>query len=205
VTPDPIPHPSGDADEERRHAEDVAWIREVRQGRTDAFARVVERHGPRLHAVLRRFFADPGDVDDILQDALVRAYQNLDRYDASRALYPWLRKIAVNLALNELQKRKRRHEVPDPEPALATTADPAATDAAAREAETRRLVEAELEALPPDTATVFRLRAFEDLGYAEIADTLDIPIGTVMSRLSRARRRLAEALADRFGPREDQP
>lgn len=200
MTPDPTPQER--ADDERRHAEDVAWIREVRQGRTDAFAHVVERYGPRLHAVLRRFFTDAGDLDDILQDALVRAYQNLDRYDASRALYPWLRKIAVNLALNELQKRKRRHEIADPEPALAQVADPAATDRAAREAETHRRVEAALAELPPDWAAVFRLRAFEEMGYAEIADALDVPIGTVMSRLSRARQRLAEALTDHFGPRE---
>ncbi len=194
------PVASENTDADVAHRQDVEWVRSVRQGDTSAYAYLVDRHGPVLHRTLRRFFRDDADVEDVLQEALVRAFKNLDRYDPTREFYPWLRKIAVNLALNELDKRKRRHEVSDE--ALAERASGANSDADLRAREVQTAVDRALDDLPPAWAAVFRLRNFEELSYAEIAATLDVPMGTVMSQLARARARLAEALAQTFGPRE---
>jgi RNA polymerase sigma-70 factor (ECF subfamily) len=189
--------------EDTAHLEDVGWVRAVRQGNAEAFGPLVDRYAPLLHALLRRFFREPADVDDVLQETLVRAFRNLERYDPGRPFYPWLRRIAVNLALNELEKRKRRPQVDDPEEWLDRTESPLDTSAPVREQELSAAVSSELEDLPPAWAAVFRLRTFEDMTYAEIAEALDVPLGTVMSQLARARARLAAALAARFGPRRE--
>jgi RNA polymerase sigma-70 factor (ECF subfamily) len=184
-------------------AADAAAIAAVRAGEPDAFGPLVARHLPRLHGLLRRFFASAADVDDLTQAAFVRAYEQLDRFDVARPFYPWLRKIAVNLALHELERRRRRREVEDPDPTLGRLLDPALVDGELRERELVAVVSAELARLPPQWAAVFRLRVFEELSYAEIAEALGIPIGTVMSSLARARLRLAERLSASFGPGTD--
>ncbi len=111
----------------------------------------------------------------------------------------------MNLALHEIEKRRRRHEAADSEFELQQAIAPERSDEAAERDELVRCTEEALEALPANWAAVFRLRAFEDLSYAEIAQCLDIPVGTVMSRLARARTRLAEALAQRFGALKERP
>ena len=186
-------------------AADAAAIAAVRAGEPDAFGPLVARYLPRLHGLLRRFFASAADVDDLTQAAFVRAYEQLDRFDAARPFYPWLRKIAVNLALHELERRRRRREVEDPDSALGRLLEPARVDGELHERELVAVVHAELERLPPQWAAVFRLRVFEELSYAEIAQMLEIPVGTVMSSLSRARLRLAERLSASLGPGTDRP
>lgn len=187
-------------DDDVQHRRDVQWIRQVRAGDVEAFGNLVDAHAPRLHGLLRRFLRDDDDVADIAQEALVRAFHSLDRYDATRPFYPWLRRIAVNLALNELAKRKVRQPVDAADEVLLQLPDHAPADAPLQQRELGEAVDEALRALPAEWAAVFRLRVHEDMSYAEIADALDIPIGSVMSRLSRARARLAQALAARFGP-----
>jgi RNA polymerase sigma-70 factor (ECF subfamily) len=189
--------------EDDLHREDVTWVRAVRGGDVDAYGKLVDRYSPRLHALLCRFLRDRDDVDDVLQEALVRAYRNLDRYDAGYAFYPWLRKIAVNLALNELQKRKRQASDEEAQRELERMESPRRTDRALEQRELHEALAAALEEIPPEWAVVFRLRTYEELSYAEIAQTLSCPIGTVMSQLARARARVARRLADRFGARRE--
>lgn len=186
-------------DESSAHAEDQRDVRAVRSGDVEAFGRIVERHAIDLRRTLARFVRDTADVDDLLQECLVRAFAALDRYDATRAMGPWLRRIAVNLALDELKRRTRREEIADPEPVLDAVADPVTSDRDVESRELEAALEEELDALPADWAAVFRLRALEEMTYAEIAETLDVPMGTVMSRLARARARLAQAFTHRFG------
>jgi RNA polymerase sigma-70 factor (ECF subfamily) len=186
------------------HREDVAWIREVRGGQAEAFGHLVDRYAPPLHGLLRRFLRSDEDVEDLLQESFVRAFQALERYDATRPFYPWLRRIAVNAALNELEKRRTRREVDDPDIAMEQIHATERSDQAVQGREITEAVEEVLEEMPPGWAAVFRLRTAEELSYAEIAATLDVPVGTVMSRLARARTRLAEALAGRFGPRREE-
>jgi RNA polymerase sigma-70 factor (ECF subfamily) len=198
-----VPGAAADPEEAARHRQDVEWVRRVRGGDVEAFGDLVDAYAGRLHGLLRRFLRDDDDVADVAQEALVRAFRSLDRYDATRPFYPWLRRIAVNLALNELAKRKVRRPVDEPEEVLLQLPDGTAADAPVEQRELTEAVEAALQAIPIEFAAVFRLRVHEDMSYAEIAEALDIPIGSVMSRLSRARARLAQALAARFGPRPE--
>jgi RNA polymerase sigma-70 factor (ECF subfamily) len=179
---------------------DVEDIRRIRDGDAEAYAPIVRRHLPRLRALMFRFFRNGDDADDMSQAALVRAYERLDSFDQSRPFFPWLRRIAVNLALHEIERRRRQATSEEAEKELQGAAALDASDAAIDESELIECTQRELERMPPNWAAVFRLRAFEELSYADIADTLGIPMGTVMSRLARARARLAEALAHDFGP-----
>lgn len=180
------------------NALDADAVRRIRGGDAEAYGPLVRRHLPALRALMFRFFGNADDADDMSQAALVRAYEQLDRFDASRPFFPWLRKIAVNLALHEIERRRRQAAAPEAELEAAPARD--RSDREAGENELIACTQRELDRMPANWAAVFRLRAFEELSYAEIAETLEIPMGTVMSRLARARTRLAEALAQDFGP-----
>jgi len=179
---------------------DIDDIRRIRGGDAEAYAPIVRRHLPRLRALMYRFFRNGDDADDMSQAALVRAYERLEGFDQSRPFFPWLRKIAVNLALHEIERRRRQAGSTEAETELERAVADGASDRSTDESELVECTQRELDRMPPNWAAVFRLRAFEELSYAEIAQTLGIPMGTVMSRLARARARLAEALAHDFGP-----
>ncbi len=191
------------AEREAEQKLDREALRAIRRGQQDAFAGIVRRHGPPLYRLLARMLRDDHAAEDLLQEVFVKAWRALPRFDATRALHPWLRKIAVNAALDELARRKKRGEMENAEELLAQIPDSRDTGAELRERELSEAVDAALTTLAPEWAVVFRLRVQEELSYAEIAESLEIPIGSVMSRLSRARARLASILAEYMGPKEE--
>ena len=182
-------------------AEEVrAWVRAARAGDQAAFRRLVESHMRAVYSLGYRLLRNADDADDVAQETFVRAYRALDRYDERYAFYTWLRAIATRVALNEIAKR-RRHRTDGGETfenAAATVAgeehDPLESIAGEQ---LQAAIEAALDEIPPDSRAVLVLRAQENLSYAEIASTLEIPVGTVMSRLSRARIAVRRVLAAR--------
>lgn len=147
-----------------------------------------------------RLLRNADDADDVAQETFVRAYQALDRYDERYTFYTWLRAIATRLALNEIAKRRRRRtDGGEAFEAAAETISGAERDPLEGIAggELQAAIETALDEIPPDYRAVLVLRAYEDLSYAEIASTLEIPVGTVMSRLSRARLHVRQILAAR--------
>lgn len=159
-----------------------------------AFDALVTRHRGAVYRLCWAATGNHADADDAAQETFVRMYRSLPSYDPERPFGPWLRKIAWNCGLNvrrDVSAGVQKGAGSDgPEPA-----DPAlGPEESAAGNEERRRVAGALEALPPELRTVMVLRAVEGLSYAEIASVAEIPAGTVMSRLSRARRRLLEAL-----------
>jgi RNA polymerase sigma-70 factor (ECF subfamily) len=174
--------------------DEQALIVAARQGDKRAFGRLVRLFQRR---VVRLVLSMTGDMDaamDIVQDSFVRAYKALDRFQEGQPFYPWISTIATNLTLNYL-KRSRREKSLDQEdrerPARGT--DPLQK---IQMAENDRRFLAAVEELPEQYRTVFVLRTFDDLSYEDIAKRLDISVGTVDSRLFRARRQLLEKLKD---------
>jgi RNA polymerase sigma-70 factor (ECF subfamily) len=150
-----------------------------------------------VYALGFRMMGNHDDADDIAQETFVRAYEALDRYDARYSLYTWLRTIATRLALNELEKRRRRQtQGGERFDALSETQahSGAGPDADLEAREARERVAGALAALPHEFRLPLLLRTYEELSYQEIAQELEIPLGTVMSRIHRARRMLREAL-----------
>lgn len=171
----------------------------------DRFAldQLLRRHYDRIHAVCRRVAGSTRDADDACQEALIKIVRSLPRFDGRSSFGTWAYRIATNASLDELRKRQRR-------PALHAVGEddrPEAVDSNAdRYADAlpdRLLLDDALDRLPDDLRMAVILRDVADFDYAEIATTLDIPIGTVKSRISRGRAALASSLGLGFGLEED--
>ncbi len=179
----------------REPPSDSDLVRRFRAGEARAFEMLVDRYKRSLYVLLVRVVGDSHAAEDLLQECFVRLWRHLDELDETRPLYGYLRRIAVNLGLNHLRGRSRRS---------------AATEAAKRDfggraaisdSEDRDDHSAEIRSclaeLREDQRVCLILRVQEEMSYAEIAKATGAPVGTVMSRLSRARLALREKLKAR--------
>ncbi|WP_304608763.1 RNA polymerase sigma factor SigM [Glycomyces amatae] len=170
------------------------------EGDREAFGELFRRHRGRLWAVAVRTLADPEDAAEALQDAMIKAYQAAGSFRGSAAVTTWLHRIVVNACLDRIRAAGRRPTVPLPEDDLAAAAPRAADpDGDPQQAALRLSVHRALAELPFEQRAV--LVYIDMLGYPveEVAAILDVRPGTVKSRASRARRRLAARLPE-FGP-----
>jgi len=174
---------------------DDLLISRTLSGDQKSYEILVKRYQKRVHRLAQRLVRDADAADDVAQEAFIRAYYALSRFEQGKTFYFWLYRITVNLALNHLSREKRMVELPEDDANLdpALTTDPT-SEASASQLKVR-IAEA-IERLPLHQRSVLLLRAQEGLSYQEIATTLDVSIGTVMSRLSRARQALKEMLGD---------
>jgi len=175
------------------HASDTDLVAAATAGDRDALDALLTRHVDRLHAVCRRVCGADAAAD-ATQQALIAITRSIARFDGRAAFTTWSHRIAVNAALDEL-RRTRRAAVPASEH-LARVDTPAPAALGPERVVDRLDLEAALAALPEDYRTAVVLRDVADLDYAEIAATLDVPIGTVRSRIARGRAALAAALGN---------
>jgi RNA polymerase sigma-70 factor (ECF subfamily) len=180
--------------------DDQGLIDACRAGETEAYGELVRRYQDRLYPTVLRLTGCAEDAHDLLQETFLRAYEKLGRFHGDSSFYTWVYRIAVNLALSG---RRRRRPVSrlglggrgDDHPA-APPADPRECDPSLplERAERDRMIQDALNALAPDHRTVVVMKEFDGLRYEEIAAMLKIPVGTVRSRLHRARCELRERL-----------
>lgn len=181
--------------------EEAGLLRAAQGGDAAAFGELVRRYQRAVYRIAYALTRDAGDADDLAQETFVRAWQAIGRFRVGEPLHPWLARIATNLAFSLFRRRKRRPETPL-EPLLeagrqwGVEDDPA--ERLARDERERHLQEA-FAGLTPEHQAVLTLRVVEELSYEEIARSLRVPVGTVMSRLSRARAELRARLAARTG------
>ncbi len=180
----------------------------ARGGDDDAFGEIVRSHQRRVYGVALRMTRRHEVADDIVQDTFIRAHRSLDRFELGRPLAPWLMKIAVNLSINYLNGPTKRERSMYTEDRPDGPWEPQVHEDASREPlesnPVRSLMSAELaaalgralERLSPDHRAVLMLKVDEGMRYEEIATTLGISRGTVMSRLFRARGKLKTLLED---------
>jgi len=173
-------------------------IARARRGDPSAFEEIVRLYQRRVYGVALRIVRAHDVADDVTQEAFLRAWRSLDRFDLERPFGPWVCRIAANLAVNHVRSPRAREEgLPDGHAETRTSAPgPLGT---LLDAEGTRVLETAMAGLPPDQRAVLVLRVVEEQSYAEIAETLGISPGTVMSRLFRARERLAAALTPYLG------
>jgi RNA polymerase sigma-70 factor (ECF subfamily) len=171
-------------------------------GRPDAYGELVRRYQTAVYNIAYRLAGDPHDALDLAQEAFVRAFSALSSFDQRRPFGPWIGRIATNVALNSLQRR-RVPTVPLAHQSLDGTAN--AHDPADETAEPERIFlagerQAQLRqailALPPRYRAVIELRHFQDRSYEEIAEALGLPLSDVKSHLFRARRQLRALLEE---------
>ncbi len=167
-------------------------------GDSEAFEAIVRTYQRRVYAVALRMTRKHEVADDVTQETFVRAYKGLPGFELGRPLAPWLARIASNLSINYLTGVvKREQPLPEEnEPSRQPVADSETSDPlkSLLSSEFVRALDEATEKLPAEQKAVFVLRVHEEMRYDEIADTLDISTGTVMSRLFRARVKLKEML-----------
>ncbi len=173
------------------HSDEQVWITSAQQGDRQAFGELVRLHRPRVLNVVYRMCGDAAVAEDAAQDAFLRAWQNLGRYNPRFAFRSWVYRIALNMAVDALRRERPPTDV-DAEPLISGAEGPEALLVRKQQAE--HVQRAVLD-LPPASRAVLVLREYEALSYQEIAEALDIPLGTVMSRLNYARGQLRQALS----------
>jgi len=173
-------------------------VARARRGDHAAFRVLVERYGDRIHRLAMRVLRDEEAARDAAQEIFLKAYGALHRFEGRSRFYTWLYRLGFNLCL-DLKRRDRsdRHVELEEERAVATDPAPSAPGSPGRELERSELgrhIARAVEGLPEEARQTLLLREVDGLAYAEIAEVLGIPKGTVMSRLHYARKRVREAL-----------
>ena len=179
--------------------EDKALVDRCRQGDDDSWRELVDRFGQKVYSVAYHFTLNREDAEELSQEIFLRTFENLHRYDGSFPLVAWLLSISRNLCIDRYRRRKREKSfrfVSDDAvlPLLKAEDDPSA-DALKRE-RTKLLFWA-LAEIPEDLAEILVLRDLDGLAYEEIGKVLDLPDGTVKSRLFRARAEVARRIRER--------
>ena len=173
---------------------DQQLVERVQKGDKRAFEVLVLKYRHRIFSLVLRFVRDPDEVQDVVQEAFIKAYRALPAFRGDSAFYTWLYRIAINTAKNHLVSRSRRPpgvdiEVEDAEylegaGSLRDNADPESLLATEQ---LRAAVDGAIRRLPEDLRTALSLREYEGLSYEEIAEVMRCPVGTVRSRIFRAR------------------
>ena len=191
---------------------DRQLVARAQRGDKRAFELLVEKYQRKLGRLLARFIRDPAEVEDVTQEAFIKAYRALPGFRGDSAFYTWLYRIGINTAKNYLMALGRR---------APTSTEVEAEDAEGFEdgeqlrdintpeslllsKEIAQTVNATIDELPEELRTAIQLREIEGMSYEDIARIMDCPIGTVRSRIFRAREAIAERLRPLLDTRKDQ-
>jgi len=186
----------------RELIEDRQAIAACQKGDRDAFETLVRRYASRATGVARSILRDAALAEDAAQEAFVRAFRAIRRFDLTQPFYPWFYRILKNVCLSTLKRRRVTVFSLDAEDAPPVEAPPSDPSKSAARHELRETILAAMDTLSDAHREILHLAHFEHLAYKEMAACLGIPVGTVMSRLFAARKKLKEALGPLVDPDE---
>jgi RNA polymerase sigma-70 factor, ECF subfamily len=196
-------------------ASDLSLVRRVQRGERGAYDLLVLKYQHKVVKLVMRYLRNPADAEDVAQEAFVKAYRALPQFRGDSAFYTWLYRIAINTAKNALAARERNpvsYEIDlqgndDSTDMVSRLKDPETPEGLALTEEIRDTVNHAIGELPEDLRTAIVLRELEGMSYEEIAASMDCPVGTVRSRIFRAReaidRRLREVFDGGLGRTEE--
>jgi RNA polymerase sigma-70 factor, ECF subfamily len=183
---------------------DSLLVERVQQGDKRAFGLLVEKYHRRVARLVARLVRNAGDIDDVTQEAFIKAYRALPQFRGDSAFYTWLYRIAINTAKNHLVSQGKRPQLvsdvrdEDSETFVQSfdLSDDVTPDAVLHGRQVMEAIQMAMDALPEDMRTAVTLREIDGLSYEDIAQIMECPIGTIRSRIFRAR----EAIAQRLRP-----
>ena len=183
---------------------DQQLVQRAQRGDLRAFDLLVLKYQGRIAALVSRYVSDAGEVEDVTQEAFIKAYRALGKFRGDSAFYTWLYRIAANAAKNHLVAKGRRPRADatiedaegfDEGGMLSESASP---EALAMGGELAEVVESAMNELPDELRAALMLREFEGLSYDDIADVLGCPVGTVRSRIFRAREAIDQRVKEQI-------
>jgi RNA polymerase sigma-70 factor (ECF subfamily) len=188
---------------------DQQLVQRAQRGDLRAFDLLVLKYQGRIGALVSRYINDPGEVEDVTQEAFIKAYRALDKFRGDSAFYTWLYRIASNAAKNHLVAKGRRPgadaTIEDAEgfEQADLISESSTPEAVLMSEELAQVVTEAMDALPEELRAALTLREFEGLSYDDIAAVLECPVGTVRSRIFRAREtidgRVREQMSEELG------
>ena len=195
-------------------ASDLSLVQRVQRGDRGAFDALVLKYQHKVIKLVMRYVRNPAEAEDIAQEAFIKAYRALPQFRGDSAFYTWLYRIAINTAKNAVVARDRNpvdfdlsRDQTDESDMHNRLKDQETPEALVLTEEIRGVVNTAMAALPEDLRTAIVLRELEGLSYEEIAVSMDCPVGTVRSRIFRAReaidRRLKEVFEGGLGRAEE--
>ncbi len=182
-----------------REENDTELIRRIQKGDEKAFEEIIKRYSNRIINLATQIMGSQDEGWDIAQEVFISVWKNIKSFDISKNFYPWVRKITVNACYEELRRRKGHIEsslddVEEGEPSIDVPDDAYSPEDIFAKIELKEVVEEALNSLPKHYRVTLWLRIIENLSYEEIAETLEINIGTVKSRINMARKMMQDRL-----------
>jgi RNA polymerase sigma-70 factor (ECF subfamily) len=185
---------------------DLVLVKRVQRGDKTAFDLLVRKYQHKVVKLVLRYVRNPAEAEDIAQEAFIKAYRALPQFRGDSAFYTWMYRIAINTAKNSLASRDRSPiaydlDLTDPEGSHSVQTklqDPDTPEGMALTEEIRGIVNSAIESLPEELKTAIVLRELDGLSYEEIAAAMECPVGTVRSRIFRAREAIDKRLREVF-------
>ena len=172
--------------------EEQLWIQQVLAGDKQAYAHIINKYKNQLYATILRMTKHPQDAQDLVQDAFIKVYRNLDKYDASGSFSSWLYRVAINHCMDEF--RKKSHSTVQVEIDETKVVNREHPEVVFLKKEKSRQLERLISTLPEDERLIILLRYINEISYEEIGEMMDVPLSTVRNKLHRAKKKMRETV-----------
>ncbi|MFJ7936178.1 RNA polymerase sigma factor [Sporosarcina sp. NPDC096371] len=168
--------------------EDIHWIQEVLAGNKQAYAHLINKYKNPLYATILRMTKNPHDAQDLVQEAFIKVYEQLRKYDETGTFASWMYRVAINHCMDEFRKKRYKMQQVEIEEGSIVSSDTPEIIFMKNE-ESRRL-ERLVATLPEDERIIILLRYVNELSYQEISELVDTPLATVRNKLYRAKKKM---------------